>query len=141
MIEIEKVYEIPCSIKKVSPIREDIEKLVTSLNISEFDAYNIQLVLDEALTNAIDHGASNIKKQKIIVKFSIKNDLMTLYIKDPGGKPFDPDYFENIALSKAWGVGGRGIFLINHLMDEVTYLSIKNKATILMVKKQLTYKT
>ena len=56
--------------------------------------------------------------------------------RDPGGKVFDPEYFENMATIKDWGKGGRGIFLMKEFMDIVQYIIYPNNSTLLYLSKQ-----
>ena len=95
---------------------------------------DIELALSEALANAVVHGAGSDPSK--IVECDVACDEehgMLIVVRDPGpgfdaGKISDPCYGENIYSSH-----GRGIYLINQLMDEVQFR--KNGTEIHMIKR------
>jgi serine/threonine-protein kinase RsbW len=86
------------------------------------DEVEIELALREALANAIRHGCrcDRTKSVACSVTHESTGDLLMI-VRDPGAG-FDvggvPNPLEAANLRKA---GGRGIFLIRHLMDEVRF--------------------
>jgi anti-sigma regulatory factor (Ser/Thr protein kinase) len=84
--------------------------------------YEIELALQEALANAIRHGAQGDRTKHIqcCVTCEPGGDVL-IVVRDPG-PGFDlsgvPDPLEGPNLLRA---NGRGIFLINQLMDEVRF--------------------
>lgn len=82
-------------------------------------AYHLNLVLTEALANAIEHAAPAEPKDTIRVNMRIEGDNLCIRVFDHG-QGFDleevpaPD-FDNPSEE------GRGVFLIRTLMDSVTY--------------------
>jgi len=95
---------------------------------------DIELALTEALANAVVHGARNDPSK--IVECDVACDAqrgMLIVVRDPGpgfdpSKIADPLHSENI-----YSHHGRGIFLINQLMDEVRFH--KNGTEIHMIKR------
>jgi serine/threonine-protein kinase RsbW len=81
-------------------------------------AYNLNLVLTEATTNAIKHGYSN-PKDTVRISIHIQENELKIKVYDHG-QGFDldnvpmPDFDEPKE-------GGMGIFFIKTLMDSVTY--------------------
>lgn len=94
----------------------------------------VELALTEALANAVVHGAKSDHSK--IVECDVLCDPaqgIVLVVRDPGtgftiDKVPDPLQSENI-----FSTHGRGIYLINQLMDEVQFL--KNGSEIRMLKK------
>jgi serine/threonine-protein kinase RsbW len=94
----------------------------------------IELALTEALANAVVHGAK-ADPSKIVEcdVASDENHRMLIVVRDPG-EGFDPSSIPNpVASENLYSNHGRGIYLINQLMDEVKYL--KNGTEIRMIKK------
>jgi hypothetical protein len=50
---------------------------------------------------------------------------------------FDPEYFRRIAMVKDWGKGGRGIMMMELMVDNMSYLIEEGKHTLLLLEKAL----
>ena len=82
---------------------------------------NIMVAVTESVNNAIRHGNKNDKKKNVHLSLSLNDNLIRFIIKDEGiGFDYhnlpDPTAPENIDKPS-----GRGIFLMKHLSDEVTF--------------------
>jgi serine/threonine-protein kinase RsbW len=82
----------------------------------------IETALREALANAIKHGCSGDPTKFVQCSVVFEDDRSVLIIvRDPGpgfnpGRIPDPTQAEHLYQNH-----GRGIYLINHLMDEVRF--------------------
>jgi serine/threonine-protein kinase RsbW len=95
---------------------------------------DIELALTEALANAVVHGAKEdpSKTVECIVACDEQRGMLIM-VRDPG-PGFDPKAIPNPCNgSNIYSNHGRGIFLINQLMDEVAFH--KNGTEIHMVKR------
>jgi serine/threonine-protein kinase RsbW len=94
----------------------------------------IELALAEALANAVIHGAKADPTK--IIECDVACDEAShilIVVRDPG-TGFDPANIPNpCAGENVYSNHGRGIFLINQLMDEVKFH--KNGTEIHMLKK------
>lgn len=100
-----------------------IKKLASykKLNLQEDDLFSIKLSLEEGLVNAVKHGNKLNNHLSVTVEVELDSSSLIFRIKDQGkgfdyGKIPDPTKKENIKK-----ISGRGIFLINNLMDKVEY--------------------
>jgi serine/threonine-protein kinase RsbW len=92
------------------------------------------LALTEALANAVVHGAK-ADPTKIVECDVVCNEdeSILIVVRDPG-TGFKPGEIPNpLQGESVYSDHGRGIFLINQLMDEVKFL--KNGTEIHMIKK------
>ncbi len=99
---------------------------------------NLNLVLEEAISNIIFYAFSSDDEQKIDVIIDYESDNLSIRITDTG-KPFDPtsQIPPDITLpTEERNIGGLGIFLINKLMDSVSY-SRDDDMNILILNKNL----
>jgi len=94
----------------------------------------IELALTEALANAVIHGAGSDPSK--IVECDVacdENRSMLIIVRDPG-KGFDPEAIPSpVQGENVYSSHGRGIYLINELMDQVKFL--KNGTEIHMIKR------
>ena len=84
--------------------------------------FAIELALQEALANAIRHGCQNDRTKLIqcCVTYEGAGDVL-IVVRDPG-PGFDVGDVPNpLAGTNVFKANGRGIFLINQLMDEVRF--------------------
>lgn len=87
------------------------------------DVYgNIMISVTEAVNNAIIHGNKNNAEKNIFLKLELEENQVRFKIQDEGegfdyNKLPDPTLPENIDK-----VGGRGVFLMKNLSDEVSFL-------------------
>ena len=119
----------------IGKIGEDIAReLERYSGDKEVLAYHLNLVLTEAIVNAIKHAGPKEPEQMVRIVISLHRDDLTIRVYDDG-QGFDINSipapnFEELEDR------GRGIFLIRSLMDSVCYR--KNcKENILEMKKKL----
>jgi serine/threonine-protein kinase RsbW len=93
----------------------------------------IELALNEALANAVIHGAKEDPSKTIECIVACDEERgMIIVVRDPGAG-FDPAAIPTPTIGQnIYSNHGRGIFLINELMDEVKFR--KNGTEIHMVK-------
>lgn len=132
-----KTVRFPTQLRYTKTAREFVQQLMQEAGVVESLHLKIMLAVDEAVGNAISHGSSNKEHAEIILTCRIQDNLLEIMVEDFGGKPFDPTYFERIAKAKMWGKGGRGILLINRIMDEVMYIFEEGKSTLVYMAKDL----
>lgn len=86
------------------------------------DLENIDLVVHEALANAIVHGNLNNPDKAVRICVGVQEDCGMLIVVKDAGSGFDPSQLPNPVVGQNLFAGhGRGIFLINQLMDQVRF--------------------
>ncbi len=84
---------------------------------------DLQLAVDEACTNIIEHGYAGAGAGSIAVTFESGGDRLAVTIVDRG-RPFSPERVPPPDLTSGWRErreGGLGWHLIRHVVDEVDY--------------------
>lgn len=118
----------------VDSVVRSVMNVVREMNCAPGREDDIELALAEALANAVVHGAKGDSSKVIECDVACdQNRGMLIVVRDPGpgfdpSKIADPCQGENL-----YSHHGRGIYLINQLMDEVQFH--KNGAEIRMLKK------
>ena len=118
----------------IDPAVCNIMKVVREMNCANGHEDAIELALSEALSNAVIHGAGLDPSKTVECDVACDEEHgMLIVVRDPGagfdpGKIADPCHGENI-----YAHHGRGIYLINQLMDEVQFH--KNGTEIHMIKR------
>ena len=97
----------------------------------------LNVVLDEAVSNAISHGYDAGVRGEIVVQMRRAPDRVLLEVEDDG-RPFDPLQTPPPDLTlplERRPIGGLGVHLIRNLMDEVSYARIGGRNVLKMVKR------
>ena len=120
--------------KSVDPVVTQVMETIRNLNCMDGKEDAIELALTEALANAVVHGAKEDPSKTVECLVACEEDRgVIIVVRDPG-PGFNPESIPCCTVSEnIYSDHGRGIFLINQLMDEVKFL--KNGAEIHMVKR------
>lgn len=106
----------------VTPVVERIMQIVRDLGCAQGKDHEIELAVQEALANAVIHGCREDPEQSVQVTVGCETDKgILIIIRDPG-RGFDPHEIPSPLLGEnLYASHGRGIYLINQLMDEVRF--------------------
>ncbi len=107
---------------EVAPAVERIMSVISEMGCAPGSHFEIELALTEALANAVEHGCRHdaCKSIEVCVECDRARGVLII-IRDPG-TGFDPAALPSpLQGERIYGEGGRGVFLINQLMDEVRY--------------------
>ncbi|SDD28114.1 serine/threonine-protein kinase RsbW [Algoriphagus faecimaris] len=121
---------IPSLIENIKMIESFIDNAREKFEINDDIYGNIMISVTECISNAIIHGNKNDKNKLVKLELRAEEDILQFVIEDEGSgfeleSLPDPTSPENIAKP-----GGRGIFLIKHLTDDVKFEE-NGKRTIL----------
>ena len=124
--------------EELGKVTEFSEQLGGQLSLSPALVMNINLVLEEAISNIILHAykdPSGVRQIEITAACDAGNLVLTI---TDSGAAFDPTLHEDpdITLSvEKRPVGGLGIFLIKQIMNEVEYQRVNGNNVLTMSKK------
>ena len=113
--------EIPSLSENIRIIESFIDHAKEKYHLDDDIYGNIMIAVTEAVNNAIKHGNNNNSSKNVSLSLSLAEGLIKFRIEDEGsGFEYenlpDPTSPENIEKP-----GGRGIFLMKHLADEVAF--------------------
>ena len=125
--------------KNLSLVRDFVSDAAKNAGFDEATINNIIIAVDEACTNIIKHAYKNKPDNPIDVSINFDNNKFNIIMKDKG-ESFDPTTITSPDMNeyfKQYKVGGLGIHLMRHLMDEVLYHSKPNEYNQLVLSKKL----
>ena len=118
----------------VDTVVRSVMNVVRELKCAPGSEDHIELALAEALANAVVHGAKNDPSKIIECDVACDDRRGVLIIVRDPGPGFDPAQIPNPCHGdNIYANHGRGIYLINQLMDEVQFH--KNGTEIHMLKR------
>jgi anti-sigma regulatory factor (Ser/Thr protein kinase) len=113
---------IPADPRKIPTVTDGVMQVLQDKHWPETRIIEVELALQEALANAIRHGCKgDASRQVQCVVTCDADDELLIVVRDPG-TGFDAATVPNpLAGDNILKSSGRGIFLINQLMDEVAF--------------------
>ena len=130
-------FEIPAELEQIQKVSEKIEQCMKTHGWGEDAVLDVQLAVEEAVTNSILHGYDGTSGT-IAIRIETTPHYITVEIADdaPAFDPLSvPDPDVNTDLEDRQ-IGGLGIFLIRRVMDEVTYRFDGKRNILVLVKKK-----
>src|SRR5512143_6742 len=108
----------------ISPAIEKLMREVRGMECSRGKEFEIETALREAIANAVRHGCRNDGEKEVEAWVGCDEARgMLIVVRDPG-PGFDPATIPSpIVGQNVFRAHGRGIYLINELMDEVSFES------------------
>jgi serine/threonine-protein kinase RsbW len=113
---------LPGDVREVGPAVEKMMGVISEMGCAQASHFEIELAVTEALANAVEHGCRHdaCKLIEVCVECDRARGVLII-IRDPG-TGFDPAALPSpLHGERIYSEGGRGVFLINQLMDEVRY--------------------
>jgi len=124
-------FDVPPESELIADIRNRVAKLAQTLPFTNQDIEDIKLAVGEASSNALRYGCPN-STDKIRVRCCLDGSGLRVQIKD-NGPCFDPNSITAPPIENL-EEGGRGIFFMRILMDEVKFFFSAYGTIVEMVK-------
>lgn len=120
-INIDETLVLDSTIDSINQIEKLIDSQSQMLGIDDEIYGKYMLSVVECVNNAIVHGNKLSQEKKVTVCYHIDNVHIEVTVQDEGDG-FDPDSLPDPTAEENIDKDcGRGIFLMRHLADEVTF--------------------
>jgi serine/threonine-protein kinase RsbW len=120
-------FRMPSDVKYLDGVIDYLSERMIKLGIVGAEESEVLIALDEAIVNAIKHGnkCDPRKAVRIVAELSAWGARFTIKDQGPGfARDQVPDPTDPARLLEP---SGRGLLLINHIMDEVCYNKCGNQ--------------
>jgi serine/threonine-protein kinase RsbW len=122
--------QIPSDPAEARHIQDEVERALKSHRYAETDIFAVRLALEEALVNAIKHGNQLDRTKSVQVSFQVRSEFVEVVVADEG-PGFDPEEVPDPTLPENLErCCGRGLMLMRHYMNEVSYNSRGNSVRL-----------
>ena len=126
--------ELPGVASAISPVVERVLATVTESGCAQGKEFEVETSLREALANAVRYGCEHNPGKMIQVSVACDAERGVLIIVRDPGPGFDPSQVPSpVDGDCVYSNHGRGIYLINQLMDHVEFG--RGGTEILMIKR------
>lgn len=126
------------SVAEMSALEPFIESVNEEFCVPPDVGFQLSLALDEAVANSVNYAYAEGTEGQVILEADKDATSLVFRLIDEG-VPFDPtagDHEVDTTLSaEERPIGGLGIFLIQQMMDSVTYQRQGNRNVLTMVKE------
>jgi serine/threonine-protein kinase RsbW len=113
---------ISSRVRAISLVVDKLMRLIKESACAPGEEFAVETALREALANAILHGNRLDPRKKVRICCACQADRGILIVVRDEGKGFDPAKVPSPLIGKnIYSEHGRGIYLINLLMDEVRF--------------------
>ncbi|MEN8188920.1 MAG: ATP-binding protein [Thermodesulfobacteriota bacterium] len=137
MVEKSVSFVIEAVSSALEMLQVRVEEAAEQWQLSPKTTFQINLALDELVTNIINHGHGGDSGDHFIdIQMRMDGSKLTIVLFDDG-PPFDLTSAADPNLDAALDerpVGGLGIFLVRQYMDKVEYKFQEGKNSIILVK-------
>ena len=137
---IKRCLTVPGRFESLAQIAEFVEETVRAASWNDDEVYHVQMAVDEACSNVMEHAYGSGWQGDIDLTCCIEDqgDLV-ISIRD-NGKPFDPSSVPEPPIGadlESLPEGGLGLYFMRKLMDQVTFhFDEKNGNMLTMVKRR-----
>jgi anti-sigma regulatory factor (Ser/Thr protein kinase) len=113
---------IPADPSAIPRVSEGVQHLLATKHWPEAEIAKVELALQEALSNAVRHGCQGDPSKHIqcVLTFNTDQEIV-IVVRDPGSGFNPAAVADPLAGDNVFKTSGRGVFLINQLMDEVAF--------------------
>jgi len=117
--------------------QDQLEQFAAAHHIPDRKLHEVQVALEEHLTNILHYGYEDHGDHEISIGFGLADDELRLQVQDDG-RAFNPLAHPTPDLSlqlEQRPVGGLGIHMIRKSVDGVEYRRVDGKNILMMIKR------
>nr|PZN27954.1 MAG: anti-anti-sigma factor [Chloroflexota bacterium] len=130
---------VPAKLESLALVSEFIADAAARLGLDDHTAWQVQLAVDEAATNIIQHGYDPEEPGVIELAWRVDGPDLVVTLRDYGRR-FDPEQVPPPDLTSPLEerqAGGLGLYLMNRLMDSVQFDFDDQRGNLLTMKKRI----
>jgi serine/threonine-protein kinase RsbW len=124
---------LPSESRMLSVARGFVEAVCQAYKLDRTVTHALVIVAGEAITNIVRHAHQNRSDAQMEMHLRIMPDAVEMVFQDEGA-PFDLASVPSLPPGEL-RIGGRGIYLMRALMDELTSQPSENGNVLRMVKR------
>lgn len=129
------------SVAEMAALEPFVEELSEEYGIEMSVSFNLQLALDEALTNIVNYAYGEAEDMPITIQADVEETAgqrRIIFRLTDEGAPFNPleeaPEVDTTLSAEERQIGGLGIFLIRQTMDELDYTRQDGKNIFTLIK-------
>jgi serine/threonine-protein kinase RsbW len=136
-----ETFKIRALLENVPVATDRVSRVARQAGFDEPAVYQIQLAMDEACANIVQHAYRGMDPGDMEVSCYLDEQALSIRLRD-WGRSFSPDDVANPDLEaplEERTLGGLGLFLIKQVMDQVHYTFDPEQGNELILVKRLQF--
>ncbi len=132
-------FRLEAVMENVPVITQRLAEVAKRLGFGGQALYQIELAVDEACANVVEHAYSREAQGEMEVSCYVEDQMFVVRVRD-WGTGFDPNAVERPDVDAPLedrSLGGLGIFLVQQVMDKVRFSFDPNQGSELLMFKRL----
>ena len=117
------LLNITSDMRNLARVADFVADAAVKTNLTTRQSDDVQMAVDEAVTNVMEHAYAGVTDGNIAIKMRIDEKLIFVEIRDQG-KEFDPKKVKKPNIKGPLAersIGGLGVFFMKKLMDKVEF--------------------
>ena len=130
-------HTYPARLEEIAVISAAVLSAVEPYQLDAKMRFHIELAIDEACTNIVEHAYADVEGGEIVMSLEIIEGVLRLSFRDTGVPLDDPSGGGAIPADSSIedvAVGGLGIHMMRSVMDEVVYGKDEDGNVITLMK-------
>jgi serine phosphatase RsbU (regulator of sigma subunit)/anti-sigma regulatory factor (Ser/Thr protein kinase) len=132
--ELTRELVLPNDAARMSEIRGFVASFLADVRVPVETSHEILLAVGEAAANAARHGRRQNGRSEVRVRCVLEGSEVDIAVADDG-PGFEPQAVESQGLPDRFASGGRGLFLMRQLTDDVTIDSSPSGTIVHLVRR------
>lgn len=135
MINVECPFSLtfPSELRMLSTARTFVETLCLAASLDRSDVHAVVVATGEAVSNVIRHAHRELAEAQLTISCRWDADRLEIFLRDQGD-PFDLESVPQLNPGEL-RAGGRGVFLMKKLTDDLRCEPVERGNILHMVKK------
>jgi len=120
-----------------APVGEHVHRFLEPVGLSDSALRDVRLLLDELLTNSVQHGLKGSTRPTIHVELHVTGDTCEITLRD-NGMEFDPTGAPPVDTDAALedrDIGGLGVHICRQVADDVSYRRALGENIVKLTKR------
>ena len=135
-MRVELVVALPREERSVPVARHIVRAAMGTLGVADTCTADIEVALSEACTNVLEHAGPSDEYE---VRLDVDGDRCVLRVVDVGDTPGRVRFEVPTDPPSEDAEHGRGLVLMQALVDQVGFNTLSEKGTVVSLEKRLTY--
>lgn len=136
MSQVRMSFELKNRLSELKELSRRVEQFGSNLRMDKKTLFQVNFALEEIFSNIVSYGYKDLDEHQVKVSLSYENGVVVMGLEDDA-EPFDPTTLPPPDITcplEERGVGGLGLFLTRHVVDEIHYRRQGGRNILIMTK-------
>ena len=136
-VRLQRSLTLPNDIETIPRLNEFIDTAAEETDLDPSLTMSLNLALEEAVVNVMNYAYPPGQAGTVDIEMVVSDTSLVFVISD-AGRPFDPTQAaeaDTTLSADERPIGGLGIYLVRHLMDDIRYERLDDRNVLTLTKR------